>query len=245
MKRLNGKKAFTLVEVIVSIAIFASIALPLFSVFNSSVKTDRAATDVLNANYISQDYLENLDATTYYGALNNLPVKSQKGGYYLTAAIRPYGTANSMFGAQCSYAHLVLFDDGTMLAVMPDGQWQLFSSVGSSVSISLSGSTYTFTRGSTTITGSSSYSYCALLINAMDKPSATTTSVTLGSGCKSLVYCKKNHTDDITVTGTKQIFENIISGTTSLVHVSASLYVTASSTTAVATSESYIDIKNW
>jgi prepilin-type N-terminal cleavage/methylation domain-containing protein len=245
MKKRLGKKGLTLVEVILSIAIFAAVALPLYSIFNNSVKTDRAASDILNANYIAQDYIEKLDTSTYYSALNNLPVKTQKGSYYLTAAILPYGTANSMFSGQCSYAHLVMFSNGSMLAVMPDGKFQLFGSVASSMSIGLSGSSYTFSCGGSTITGTSSYDSCALIINTMQKPSATTSSVTLGSGCKALVYCNKSHTGDISITGIKQIFENIISGTTSLVHVSASVFATAASTSAASTSESYINIKNW
>lgn len=247
MRKVLGKKGLTLVEVVISIAIFAAIALPLYSVFNGSIKTDRAANDILNANYISQDYIERLSTSTYYNALNNIPVKVQKGSYYLSASVRPYGTANSMFSDQCSYVHLVMFDNGNMLAVMPDGKWQLFGSISSSISISLSGSTYTFTNGGSSITGTTSYNYCALIINAMKKPSATKPTITLGSNCKAIAYCAKDHTGDITISPSisGQKFENIISGTTSLVRVSASVFVTASSADAASTSESYIYIKNW
>lgn len=246
MKRLRGKKAMTLVEVVVSIAIFAAISLPLLSVFGQSVKTDKAASDVLNANYISQDYLEKLDSSTYYDALNSLPSASPKNGFFLTASITPYGTVNSLFSGQCGYAHLVMYEDGKMLAVMPDGKWKLFNSVPSSMSLSLTGSSYSFTGGSTTLTGTCSYSYCALLINAMKKPSATTSAVTFGAAnCKAVVYCAKDHKSDITVPLSSMIVENIISGDTSLVRVSSSVFVLSTDAKAVSTSESYINIKNW
>lgn len=248
MKRLLGKKGLTLVEVVLSIAIIATIALPLYSVFGQSIKTDRAANDVLNANYIAQDYLEKLNTTLYLSALNNVPNKSSVNGYFLSAAIRPYGTANSLFSAQCSYIHLVMYGDNSMLAIMPDGKYTVFGNVPSSIILSLSGSTYSFTGGSTTITGSSSYSYCALIINAMAKPSDTKTLVTLSTtNCKAVVYCGKGHTGDITLSPTSgnSIFENEIKGDTSLIHVTASVYVLSADSTPVSSSESYINIKNW
>jgi len=243
---LREKRALTLVEVVVSIAIFAAVALPLLTVFGQSVKTDKAASDVLNANYICQDYLEKLDTLTYPQALSGLPSASPKNGYYLTASIRPYGTANSLFSGQCAYVHLIMYEDSKMLAVMPDGKWNLYGSVPSTMSFGLSGVNYTFTGGGVTKTGTSPYGYCAVIINAMKKPSATTATVTLGGAdCKAVVYCKENHTADITVTGSCEKFENIISGGTSLIYVSASVYVLASDTKPVSKTESYIKIKNW
>ncbi len=245
MKKLLEKKAFTLIEVVLAIAIFAAIALPLFNVFVQSVKTDRISNDVLNANYISQDYIEKLDATIYQQALNDCPDRVSVENYYLTASIRPYGTFNSMFVGQCSYAHLVMYEEGGMLAVMPDGKWHAFESVPENITLSVSSGTYSFTGDYTTITGISSYNYCAMLIDGMLKPSETTTTITLGSSCKAVVYCQKNHFNDFVINGDSQVYEDIMAGTTSLVYVGAFVYNTADSTTAVAVSEGYINIKNW
>ena len=100
-----------MIEVIISIAIIATIALPLLSIFVQSIKTDRAANDVLNANYISQDYIERLDALTYLSALGSVPNHAETGDYYLSASITPYGTVNGLFDTSCDYAHLVCFDN--------------------------------------------------------------------------------------------------------------------------------------
>lgn len=247
MKKLFGKSGETLVEVVLSIAIFAVIALPLFSVFEQSIKADRTASDILNSNYISQDYIEKLDSTTYSGALSNIPTKKSVGGFYLTASIRPYGTVNSFLGGQCSYLHLVMFSGGNMLAVMPDGKWNMFSSIPSSMSLSLSNSVYSFTGDTATITGSSPYGYCALIVNAMNKPSTTKSAVTLSASCKAVVYCPDGHAGDISISpvSSGDIFVNIIKGDTSLIHVTSSVYVLSTDANPVSSSESYINIKNW
>ncbi len=243
MKKLCCKKAFTLIEIILSIAIFAAIALPLFSVFVQSIKTDRKAYDVLSANYIAQGYLEKLDASTYVEALTDKPSGRESDGYYLTASIRPYGTVSSQFDGKCGYVHLIMNDDGSMLSVMPDGKWHVFSSVPSSISIAISGGSYSFTGGYTTITGSLDYGYCAVLVNAMNKPSTSTTAITLGSNCKAVHYCRTLHESDITFTGSYETFKNMIEGKTSLIHVIASVYDSKSEL--VASSTGYINIKNW
>jgi hypothetical protein len=243
MKKLREKKGFTIDEVILSIAIFAAIALPLFSVFVQSVKTDVKADAVLNANYISQDYIEKLDAKTYVQALTDRPNAVAVGGYKLSAQILPFGTVNSLFSGFCGYVHVIMNEDGTMLAVMPDGKWQLFGSVPSSISLSVSGGAYTFTCGYNTIAGNIGYSYCAMLINAMKKPSATLASVTVDTNCNAVHYCKNLHENDITITGTHETYSNIISGAASLIYVKASVYDASSSL--IASSESYFNIKNW
>ena len=78
-----------MIETLLAICIFAAIALPLMSVFLQSTKTDRAARNVLNANYISQDYIETLDTKTYKDALQSVPTLLLTNQYYLTATITP------------------------------------------------------------------------------------------------------------------------------------------------------------
>ncbi len=243
MKKLREIRGLTLVEVIVSIAIFAAIALPLFSVFVQSIKTDKASSDILNANYIAQDYIEKLDGATYKQALENKPESAAKGNYTLSAVIKPYGT--SPFGSECDFVHINMNDDGTMLAVMPDGKWNLFGSLPSTLSLSLSGSNYTFKGGSITLTGNAGYGYCAIIINATKKPAETKATITLGTNCKAAYYCKELIKNDITIdgTGTHETYTNNIIGDTSLVYLKASVY--DSSSKEVAFSESYMHIKNW
>jgi prepilin-type N-terminal cleavage/methylation domain-containing protein len=243
MKKLRGNSAFTIIEVIVSIAIFAAIALPLFSVFVQSIKTDVKASDVLNANYIAQDYIEKLDSVTYSQALQNKPNKAVKGDYTLSADILPYGTAaKSFFGGPCGYAQLIISAGGSMLAVMPDGKWYVFGSVPSPITFSISGGTYTFKGGSSkTITGSISWGYCAVLINAVNN--ASTASVTVGANCKAAYYCKDANAGNITINGANETYKNTSDGNTSLIYVKASVY--DSSGAVAAFSESYTDIKNW
>ncbi len=243
-RKLLSKKAFTLIEVILSIAIIAAIALPLMSMFVQSVKTQRSAQGVLSASYISQDYIEKLDSTTYESALTNLPNRVSKSGYYLTAQITPHGTTTASF-RPCGYMHLVFYESGALLAVMPDGKWRKFTSIPSAITINAGGALYTFTAGSTTLTGSIGSTYCSVLINAMKKPSGQKCTITLSTNCKALRHCKKSDESDITISGTKESYCDMITGDTSLIHVKTYVYELASSTDPVAIGEDYINIRNW
>lgn len=243
MKTIRGNRAFTLIEVLLSIAIFAAIALPLFSVFVQSIKTDRKAYDVLNANYISQGYIEKLDAVKYTDALTQRPQGVEVDGYYLTATIEPYGAVGSLFDDECGYLHLIMNDDNSMLAVMPDGKWHKFTTVPSSISLNITTGHYSFTGGVTSISGELDFGYCAVLINAMRKPANIKTSISLGTNCRAVQYCPVLHEEDITFSGSSETYVNIMDETKSLIHVFAS--VLDSSSTQVAVSEAFISVNNW
>lgn len=244
IKLLKNKHAFSLLEVIISIALIAAVSLPLLTVFSQSIKTDRAANDVLNANYISQNYIERLDADTYASALVNRPQYMPSGNYYLSAEITPYGTTSGLFNEACDYAHLVCFDNEKMLAVMPDGQWRIFSTMPDDISLETNGYNYTATFGSTVITGSMAHTNCALLINAMKKVSSSTSTITL-TGCKAVLYCRMTAVADITIAGASETYVDMITGDTSLIHVKTYIYDVPNGENAVATAESYINIRNW
>ncbi len=244
-KLLLSRKAYTILEVLLAITIVAAIALPLLSVFLQSVKTNQAAKGVLNANYISQDYIEKLDTVTYEAALGNQPTRELVDGYYISAKIKPYGAAASIFTESCDYAQLVFYADGGLLVVLPDGKWHKYSAVPSSMSLTTGGGVYTFSAGSLVLTGSTSSSYCALMINAVEKPTDTTCSITLGSSCKALRYCNKGDEEDITVNGIEEVYSGIIKGDSSLISVKVSVYETSSDTDPVAISEGCVEIKNW
>ncbi len=238
-----GKRAFTLIETLLAISLFAAIALPLLTVFLQSAKSDRAARDVLNANYISQDYIEKLDALSYQEALQAVPTLQLSNGYYLSATIEPYGNARSMFSSDyCVYIHLIVFSDSKMLAVLPDGKWRLFSSVPGSISVTVSGGHYTLNCSGTVVAGSAKYNDCAVIVNAMKK--AGTMSITLGSTCQALVFCSSADASKITVNGTSQFQKDLITGETSLIKVKSSVYQKAGDSKPLAVSEAFINIRN-
>lgn len=246
MKRIRNEKAFTLIEVVLAVAMIAIIALPLLTVFLQSVKTDTAAKNVLNANYISQSYTERLDGMTYPEALAALPTSVETNGYYLTARIEPYGSANVQFDGACDFVHIVYFGNEKMLAVMPDGKWRLFSSLPSSISMTVSMGFYTFTSDSVQISGHMSSFNCMLQINAIKKNSASEVTISYDEQCKSALYCKAYHKDDFIFLSTEaEIYEDMITGDTSLIHVTTSVYDAPTNTEPVAISESYINIRNW
>jgi len=246
MKMLRSKKGFTLLEVIISIAMIAAVALPLLSIFVQSVKTDRAANDVLNANYISQDYIERLDAQTYESALNSLPNFETVGDYHLSASITPYGTTNGMFDTACDYVHMVCYDNEKLLVVLPDGKWHMFSSVPNGMAFLTSGNSYALLANDFTfVSGTISHTKCAIIINAMKKTSSSTSTIAYSDNCKAVLYCRATATSDITMTGASETYPDMITGDTSLVHITASVYEDVTASDPIATSESYINIRNW
>ena len=242
-KRSLGKRAFTLIETLLAISLFAAIALPLLTVFLQSAKADRAARDVMNANYISQDYIEHLDSKTYKDVLS-VPTKQSTNGYYLSATVEPYGNAKSMFSSDCVYIHLIMLSDGKMLAVLPDGKWRELSSVPGSISASVSSGQYTLNCSGTVVSGTAKYNNCAVIINATKKTAGTSTAVTLGATCKALIYCASAEVSKITVTGTSQYHKDLITGTTSLIRVKASVYQKAGDSKPLAVSDAFINIRN-
>jgi hypothetical protein len=215
------------------------------SVFLQSAKTDQAARDVMNANYIAQDYIETLDAKTYKQALSSVPTLSQDGDYYLSASIKPYGNAGSLFSSPCVYAHLIMRADDSMLAVMPDGKWLEYSTVPSTISMSVSGGTYSFSAGGSSKSGAASYNNCAIIVSAMEKTGGISPQFSLGSSCKVLIYCLSSEVSLFRVCGCSSTFyKDIITADTSLVRVTASVYDKKSSTKPVATTETYISLRN-
>lgn len=248
-KRGLGKRAFTLIETLLALALFAAIALPLLTVFLQSAKADRAARDVMNANYISQNYIEQLDTKSYKEALQGKLKMKLINGYYLTATVEPYGNAGkSLFTTPCVYVHLIILSTGNMLVGLPDGEWREIAPISGSfgsVSVSISSGSYTFKCGSTTVTGSSKYSDCAVIINASNKSGdISTITVTQGATCKALVYCTSAQTSKITVSGTSQFFKDTIAGKTSLLRVKASVYQKTTDTKPLAVTDAFINIRN-
>lgn len=245
MNKLKCKKGVALIEVVLAIGIFAIIAFPLMSVFVQSINIDRKASDVLNANYIAQDYVEKLDTVTYTQALSSLPTNATIKDYTFSAKIIPYGTQDFLFSDRCSYVHVIMYENGNVLCVMPDGKWNKFTSIPSTFSLTLADKTYTFKCGSTTITGTSKYLNCAILVNAMKKPDTAISAITLQGNCKAALYCKSVDSGEITFSGgSNTVYKDFYAGDTSLVYVTTALY-NPSKGKIIATSDNYISIKNW
>ena len=51
----------------------------------------------------------------------------------MTAKIQPYGSVANESGTHNSYSHIIVYSDGSMMAVMPDGKWAVFASVPSEI----------------------------------------------------------------------------------------------------------------
>lgn len=245
MNVLKNKKGVSLIEIILAIGIFAVISFPLLSVFVQSINIDRKASDVVNANYIAQEYIENLDSVTYTQALLNLPEFDTIDDYSFSAKIIPYGTMDSLFDDRCSYVHIIMYENGNALCVMPDGSWHTFSSIPSTFSLTMADCTYTFKGGFTTLTGTSKYNNCAMIVNSMKKPDAAKSAITLGGNCRGALYIKSVDSGDITFSGgDSSIYEDFYAGDTSLVYVTTALYNPAKEKI-IATSDNYISIRNW
>ncbi|MFA5676134.1 MAG: type II secretion system protein [Christensenellales bacterium] len=243
-----NNKAYTLLEVLLAVLIFSAVALPLLGVFVQAVKTDVAARNVLNANYIAQDYVEQLYSKTYKQALDELPERRKIGEYYLSASISPHGAAGDLFSSPCAFAHLLLMDNGKMLSVMPDGKWQLYGSIPADIKFGLSGGNYTLNCDGTQLAGTLAYDNCVLIVNAMKKPEASASPViTLGGGCKAIVYLTYVNKDTVSIAGDQNDIKkhvDIISGDTSLIYVKAKVYDMPDSSEPVGLSEAYISINN-
>ena len=244
-KIVKNRRGFTLLEVVLAVALIAMIALPLLTVFLQSVKTDKAAESVLNANYISQSYTETLDSKTYTQALSSTPTRVQVGDYYLTGQIFPHGSINASFDTQCDYAHLVVFSNETMLAVMPDGAWRIFASIPNNIYFTVQNGAYSLTCDGIVMTGDVNYFNSMLLVNAVEKNSSSSVSLGVGAQCRAVLYCDEYHTDDFTVDENTEVFVDMDTGEKSLVHVVTFVYDSATSIKPIATTESYFSLRNW
>lgn len=245
MRKLFNKKGMGLLETVIAIAILAAIALPLLNVFVYSAKADEKARAVLNANYISQNYTEKLETVTYEQALTNVPYRQEYQGYYLTAKIQPYGSVADSSGSLVSYSNIIIYSDGSMLAVMPDGQWTTFTSVPASMSFSTLGSSYTFQAGTTTLSGSLEHSFCIVTINAMKQTAAISMNVSTTEVFKPVLYCKSPYKDNYIFNSIYEIIEDLLAQDNSLVHVTTYVYDDSLSNDVISSMESYITIKNW
>lgn len=245
MKKLLNKKGIGLLETVIAIAILAAIALPLLNIFVYSARTDETARAVLNANYISQNYTEKLETFTYKQALSSVPNRQEYEGYYLSARIQPYGSVTDSTHSQVSYSNIIVYSDGSMLAVMPDGQWSTFDSVPESVSFAKYGSSYTFKAGTVSLTGSLDYSFCIVTINAMKQTDAIAMNVSTSEEFKPVLYCKSPYTGNYSFSSVYEVIEDLLAQDFSLVHVTTYVYEDSLSTDVVSSLESYISIRNW
>ena len=245
MRKIFGKKGFGLLETVIAIAILAAVALPLLSLFVQSAKTDEKARAMLNANYICQNYTEKLETQTYSEALANAPSRQLIDGYYLTAKIEPYGSNANESGTQSSYSHIIIYSNGSMLAVMPDGKWATFSSVPNNITYGTAGTSYIFAAGSTSISGSLEHSSCVVTVNAMQQTDAVSLSIVTEANYKTVLYCQSYYAEDYSLTGDYEVIEDLLTQDDSLVHILTYVYEDSLTSDVVTSVESYITLKNW
>ncbi len=131
-----------------------------------------------------------------------------------------------------------------MLAVMPDGKWQLYNAIPAQISIEISGGFYSFAGDDLALTGTSAYNNCVLVINAMKMPQGHAPQVNLGTGCKAVVYCTSANAAFIVLSGEGIKHKDVIRGDKSLVRVTSRVYDSFTATTPIAQSEAYITIRN-
>ena len=134
--------------------------------------------------------------------------------------------------------------DGSMLAILPDGKWRLFSSIPASITVTVSSSQYSLNCSGTIITGSAGNTNCAVIVNAMKKKTGISPTITLGTTCKALIYCTTANKGDMTFSGTTQYNCDLLTATTSLVHVTASVYESQTATKPLSVSDAYINLRN-
>ena len=89
------------------------------------------------------------------------------------------------------------------------------------------------------------YSHCAVVINAMKKVSSSTFNVYLDDECKAVLYCRATAVSEINIAGVSETYPDMIVGDTSLIHVTTSVFDSATGNEPIAEAESYINIANW
>ncbi len=74
----KSKKGYTLIEVILSIAILAMIVVPFSGLFLSTTRTNSRAEDMLNANQLAQEYMERYRALSTINSANESVLRNGK-----------------------------------------------------------------------------------------------------------------------------------------------------------------------
>ncbi|MGI6705455.1 MAG: type IV pilus modification PilV family protein [Clostridia bacterium] len=101
--QLSNKDAFTLVEVIISIAILALLMGPFLGLFVQITRTNKISQKTLESTFIAQRNMESLYDLCYEELLEKRVMKEPQDGYYVDIDILPYGALPNEEGIPAIY----------------------------------------------------------------------------------------------------------------------------------------------
>nr|WP_197714789.1 prepilin-type N-terminal cleavage/methylation domain-containing protein [Maliibacterium massiliense] len=117
----RNKRGFTLIEVLVAVAILAILIVPLLSLFAQSASNGNHADAIVRATFSAITVLEERNALTYEALLAHASDTQGQGNLRIVTTLSPYGSADALAGAaDPAYLHVVLRDTYA-LVLCPDG----------------------------------------------------------------------------------------------------------------------------
>lgn len=243
---LKNKKGLTLVEVLISLFILAFIMGPILAIYVQSITLNKQSECIMDANYLNQKVTEELYTKTYEEALDSQHTKVSSGDYFTSLKIEPYGTNEDLFGSPPCYFHIVFTDEGGLYLCTPDGNYSIFDTAPSNITIHTTANTYICDTGGSSLSGSKrSTAPCAVIVNMMYKPASVNLSLELHGNCTAVVYCTNANESDVTIAGDKTIFRGLKKGDKSLIIATVDIYNDIDDTTSLAVTENVMQLQNF
>ena len=211
------------------------------SIFVQSINTRNAAEKLTRANAAAQKFSERLYAKTLPEVLPLQTTLSSYEGFYLTFKAIPMGSMDNA----ASYAQIVFDSSGGCTLAGPDGKYALKATAPYNISFTATASAYTLTCDGTTISGGKSSGNAAVLVYAMQKPTSATTTVTLQTGTKALLYCTEENAAKITVSGgTTTTYQDVSLADKCLLRTVTEIYKDSAGKDKLTTIEGIIQVSN-
>jgi prepilin-type N-terminal cleavage/methylation domain-containing protein len=154
----NRSAGFTLIEVVIAIAILALVAAPILTLFAVSTRNTVISANMTAASYLCQqkmeewidkDYLSLLEASKEFYKEDTNELRMISGqiedypGLAYTVKIRPSGVHSNLFGNEIKvqYAHLIFYNvtdsiKPSLTLFTPDGRFANYSSAGAQIELS-------------------------------------------------------------------------------------------------------------
>jgi len=241
---LKKNSGFTLVEILVALFFITVVLGSIMGIFVESIKSRSAAEKVTRANAAAQKFAESLYAKSYSDVLALQGEKMSYNGFYLSFKVNPQGNGETASTDNVSYVHIVFTSSGGCLIVAPDGTYASSSVAPFAISVSATSTTCTVSYDGVPVTSVSS-GKAAVIVYAMQKPSATTTSVELGTGVAGVLYCKADNAASIPVTGgTWTVYNQTVKADKTLIRTVMDVYETVETDRKLTAIESIIQVAN-